>query len=358
MVRRTKTGNATVRTSNTRWTKVLAPFAALVCLAATPAFCASELDPSGLAVIVNTMDPSSLEIGRYYAERRRIPRRNILRVEFLPGRTALSAKEFAQIRKSADEQAPQEVQAYALTWAMPYQVGCMSITSAFAFGFDSAFCASECAPTRVSAYYNSRTTRPFTDLGVRPTMAIAATSIRSARTLIDRGVGSDGTFPPGTAYLLSTSDPHRNVRSSVYPLVEFMLSGRARARTIGADTIRDARDVLFYFTGQRTVENLETLRFVRGAIADHLTSFGGQLDRQSGHTSALRWLEAGATGSFGTVTEPCNFAQKFPDPALVVSNYLQGDTLIEAYWKSVAMPGQGIFIGEPLAAPFRPRSRK
>jgi len=68
---------------------------------------------------------------------------------------------------------------------------------------------------------------------------------------------------------------------------------------------------------------------------------------------ALRWLEAGATGSYGTVAEPCNFTQKFPHPAVVIGNYLRGDTLIEAYWKSVAMPGQGIFIGEPLAAPFR-----
>ena len=35
-----------------------------------------------------------------------------------------------------------------------------------------------------------------------------------------------------------------------------------------------------------------------------------------------------------------------------MAHYLQGETLIEAYWKSVAMPGQGIFIGEPLARPF------
>lgn len=28
------------------------------------------------------------------------------------------------------------------------------------------------------------------------------------------------------------------------------------------------------------------------------------------------------------------------------------EMLIEAYWKSVAMPGQGIFIGEPLANPY------
>lgn len=61
-----------------------------------------------------------------------------------------------------------------------------------------------------------------------------------------------------------------------------------------------------------------------------------------------------STGSYGTVQEPCNFPQKFPDPVILVDNYLRGETLIEAYWKSVAMPGQGIFIGEPLAAPFRP----
>jgi hypothetical protein len=34
-------------------------------------------------------------------------------------------------------------------------------------------------------------------------------------------------------------------------------------------------------------------------------------------------------------------------------HYLAGETLIESYWKSVAMPGQGLFIGEPLAAPYR-----
>jgi hypothetical protein len=30
------------------------------------------------------------------------------------------------------------------------------------------------------------------------------------------------------------------------------------------------------------------------------------------------------------------------------------DTLLEAYWKSVAMPGRGLFIGEPLARPYAP----
>ena len=73
--------------------------------------------------------------------------------------------------------------------------------------------------------------------------------------------------------------------------------------------------------------------------------------------SILGWIEAGATGSFGAVTEPCNFPQKFPDPALAMMYYLNGETLIEAYWKSVRRPGQGVFVGEPLAKPFAKRPR-
>ena len=68
--------------------------------------------------------------------------------------------------------------------------------------------------------------------------------------------------------------------------------------------------------------------------------------------SALRWLEAGATGSYGTVVEPCNVPGKFPNPGSLMENYGSGHSLIQAYWQSVQQPGEGIFIGEPLAAPF------
>ncbi len=138
-------------------------------------------------------------------------------------------------------------------------------------------------------------------------MAIAATTFEHAKALIDRGVEADGTMPAGTAYLLSTSDTARNVRSSSYPLAENLIRGRIFGRTMKQDTVKYATDVLFYFTGVAKVDGLETLRFVPGAIADHLTSSGGNLT-DSGQMSALRWLEAGATGSYGAVVEPCNSA--------------------------------------------------
>ncbi len=68
--------------------------------------------------------------------------------------------------------------------------------------------------------------------------------------------------------------------------------------------------------------------------------------------SILDWIKAGTTGSYGAVIEPCNFPEKFSNPGLLMNYYLKGSSLIEAYWKSVEEPGQGVFIGEPLSSPF------
>ncbi|HEX9046032.1 MAG TPA: hypothetical protein VF988_03315, partial [Verrucomicrobiae bacterium] len=74
----------------------------------------------------------------------------------------------------------------------------------------------------------------------------------------------------------------------------------------------------------------------------------------SSQTPALAFLRAGAAGSYGTVVEPCNYTQKFPDP---VDYFYQtrGFSVAEAYYQSVLNTFQGIFVGEPLAAPFARR---
>jgi uncharacterized protein (TIGR03790 family) len=130
-----------------------------------------------------------------------------------------------------------------------------------------------------------------------------------------------------------------------------LVGDRLRLEILNADAISLKSDVMFYFTGLANVSGLETNRFLPGAVADHLTSLGGLLT-DSSQMSSLRWLEAGATGSYGAVVEPCNVTAKFPNVGLMMQHYLAGETLIEAYWKSVAMPAQGIFIGEPLARPW------
>lgn len=118
-----------------------------------------------------------------------------------------------------------------------------------------------------------------------------------------------------------------------------------------ADALEDAHDIIIDQTGMASVPRRDTLSFLPGALADHLTSFGGDL-LGTAQMSSLRWLEAGATASYGTVSAPCNYWQKFPHPTVLLKHYSGASSAIEAYWRSVAWPGQGLFIGEPLAAPY------
>lgn len=309
------------------------------------------LSAGQLGVIVNDDDPDSVAVAEYYRQKRGIPAANLIHVRFPPGHDSLSRETFAALKRTVDAATPAEVQAYALTWARPFRVDCMSVTAAFAFGFDPAYCASGCKPTRRNPYFNSGADRPFEAYRMRPTMSLAAATVADAKRLIDRGVAADGSNPDGTAYLVSTPDKMRNVRAPAYAALRSHMRPTFATEIVETRGIENKPDVMFYFTGTTHVPALDSNTFLPGAVADHLTSAGGELFG-SGQMSVLRWLEAGAAGSYGAVREPCNFPGKFPVPALVMSHYLQGETLIEAYWKSVQMPGQGLFVGEPLARPF------
>ena len=177
----------------------------------------TRLGPSELAVIVNDADPVSVKTAQYYSSRRRIPKANVIHVKFTPGRAALTRLEFAEIKQKVDAATPKGVQAYALAWSLPYRVDCMSITTAFALGFDEDYCSRACGPTKPSRYFNSSSHKPYAELGLRPTMALAGKNIEEVKKLIDRGIASDRTFPAGTGYLVSTSDAGRNVRAAIYP---------------------------------------------------------------------------------------------------------------------------------------------
>jgi len=315
--------------------------------------CSAEaaLRPEQLAVIINDADPNSVAVGEYYIERRGIPAENVVRARFAYDKPVLSSAAFKRVYDDVRVRTPKSIQAYALTWTNPIRVNCMSITTAFAMGYGTRHCAKGCRAIAPSPYFNSHSQHPYSDHNIRPTMSIAARTVENAKRVIDRGVQSDGRHPQAAAYFVITTDAARNSRSPAFHAAKREL-GRAIPITIAhANAIRDRFDIMFYFTGATHVPHLDSIGFLPGAMADHLTSAGGRL-MNSPQMSALRWLEAGATGSYGTVVEPCNFPQKFPNPAIAMAHYLAGDTLVEAYWKSVVWPGQGIFIGEPLARPY------
>jgi len=327
------------------------PFLALASAAIGSPAARADIDSSTLAVLVNDADPISREVGDYYAAARRIPERHLIHVR-VANDVAMSRASFAEFSSSLTAQlANEHVEALAITWRRPYRVDCMSITSALALGFDERYCATGCYPTKPSPLYDARTSSPLAVFGVRPTMMIAAATLRQTKELIDRGVRADANAGASVdALLVTTTDVWRNVRSAEFAAIAASPPPRVHpVRTTEFPT--SATNVMFYFTGAVRVPHIDSIRFAPGAIADHLTS-AGAIFEQDEQMTVLDWLDAGATASYGTVVEPCSFKEKFPDPNVAIRRYADGAPLIEAYWESVRMPGQGLFIGEPLARPF------
>ncbi len=316
----------------------------------------SRLDPKNVAVIVNSQDANSVEIGQYYLQARGIPEQNLVRIDMPKNQSSLTEKEFNTLKQEIEGKLGTDIKVLALIWTRPYAVGCNSITAAMTLGYDAEQCKRSCDIGKKNPYFNSLSFDPWEDHKIRLSILIPSDSIKTAKDLIDRGVLTGFNLNPSTGYFLRTSDEARSKpREPFFPKDFFKVESRKIVfRNIKQNDIQHKNDVMFYFTGLIRVPHLETLNFMPGAIADHLTSSGGRLDSNSkGQMSVIAWIEAGATGSYGTVSEPCNHWQKFPNPELLVKYYLAGNTLIEAYWKSVYWPAQGLFVGEPLAAPFK-----
>lgn len=315
-----------------------------------------RLTAADMGLVVNTADPYSVAVGEYYARKRGVPANQVVYVQ-MPVKPTLSAAEFevldAQIRNALGPQ----VQALALAWTQPYAVECNGITAAVTLGLDPEACKQSCAPTKPSPFFNNAVSRSLAEGGLRPSMLLAARSVENAQALIDRGMAADQQLgkrgvPLASAVFVATPDKARNVRAAWFPPAGAVPALGVQVERQDAETATPVQRVILYQIGAVREDHMARINWLPGALADHLTSYGGQLLAPQGQMSVLDWLEAGATASYGTVSEPCAHPQKFPHPQVLLAHYAQGSTALEAYWRSVAWPAQGVFVGEPLAAPF------
>lgn len=176
---------------------------------------------------------------------------------------------------------------------------------------------------------------------------------------LTRSAAVDGTRPAGTVYLLANDDVRANTREPLFADAVEQLRSRGFSADVlekgvdGEDGVlpRGRSDVLgvvagiagFDWTGSGST-------FVPGALAEHLTSFGAHFGT-SGQTKCVRFLEAGAAGTCGTVAEPYAVQPKFPVPHMHL-HYLSGASMVEAMYLSIQGPYQTLILGDPLARPF------
>jgi uncharacterized protein (TIGR03790 family) len=327
---------------------------------------------SGLnvAVVVNQNSTNSVQLGNYYAERRQIPPQNYLRINWSGGNTEWVDTDFSTylynplVSMLASRQLTNQIDFVVLSMDIPYRVTSSlyypnSTTSSLFYGFKQDTnppCHMANLSTNLYAGSESifRLTPPISAASNSwLVIMLTQSNLTYAKQLVENGVLGDGTFPTQTVYLAKSSDLARNVRYWTFDNSVFNNRLRGNYSTIRTNT--DANWIFGSLLGlQQGVQrdaSAPGTTFVPGSMADDLTSFGGQIFEASDHLKALQFCGAGAAGSYGTVTEPCNYIEKFPS----AQNYFyqsRGFTVAECYYQSVTNPYQGLLVGEPLSAPF------
>jgi uncharacterized protein (TIGR03790 family) len=339
-------------------------------------FCFSEARGGGsglnVVVVVNQNSSNSIELGNYYAERRQVPPQNILRIDW-PSAANVEWIESdvttflynPLVSMLASRQLTNQIEYVVLSMDIPYRVNSgsskpNSTTSALFYGFkhdnDSDLCS--IGPTSTNLYAGTEAIFRLTP----PTSAnsnswlvtmITHSNLALAKQIVDSGAAADGTFPTQTVYLAKSIDTARNVRHLTFDNTIF--NTRLRGNYSMQRTNSSLNWVFGHCLGLQQGLIFSTVpdtTFAPGAMADNLTSYGGAFfDDTSGQFKFLAYLTAGAAGGYGTVTEPCNYLEKFPSP----QNYFyqaRGFSLAECYYQSLTNPYQGVIVGEPLAAPF------
>lgn len=285
------------------------------------------LSADALAVVFNSELPNSEAVALAYAEQRGIPEHRIIGLE-LGTEGNLSRADFAVADAALRASLGEEVQGLLLTFTTPYRVDCMGASAAFALGFDERWCqpGPPCNPTDAGPYFQSDTRTPWQDFGMRPAMMLYHEDLTTAEAWIARGLAADGALygldgDRAVGRFVHTSDSARSVRTADFERATRALDASAGIElavvdaTTGEEPLVEGNelvgetDLLFYLTGIPTLSRISENTYLPGALADHLTSFGGVFPGSS-QTPATAWLEAGATASYGSAIEPCNYTQQ------------------------------------------------
>lgn len=316
-------------------------------------------------VVVNQNSTNSVALGNYYCERRQIPPDNLLRLAWPGGNIAWDVTQFQTnllqplLQALAARGLSNQIQYVVLSMDIPFQTINSNVVNATTAGlfYGVKTTVGLGSLTLTNSYHLSEGIFPVAAPKSAPgysflTTMLTGSTLAQAKRLVDQGVDSDGTFPAAPVRLAKTSDPLRNIRWFAFnsALFNARLRGDYNLIRTNEDSPAGLSGLLGYQTGLASF-NLAPDMFVPGAMADSMTSFGGVIFGSNDQTTALAFIEAGAAGSYGTVTEPYATTTKFPDP----QNYFyqaRGFSLAECYYQSLQTPYQGLVVGEPLAAPF------
>ncbi len=360
--------------------------------------------PENVLVLVNDLSAESLEIGRYYIHRRRVPRHHLVHVRIpgqppvepggagpfrpldtFPGgyagyRKLLEEPVRAWLRANPDAPITTIVLTRGIPAATPLAKGeevrsTTHMLSMLALGSDTY-------PTQdaqLSPFWKAASiasldpSEPFEKDGRSfPLYAVGMLSgftAADAKRSIDLAIEADEQPRQGTFYLQhSASGDPRGCHNPSYPKVAAALAGtgvpvKTVAHPAKASLLEGRTDIAFYAFGEALwdVHFPGKNKYLPGAVVDNITSWGlgpGAFVKgaQTYQTPMPLFLSAGATAVHGCVFEPTTAA--WHPEYLHLTLHASGFNLIESYMLSHPLfPWMNLVVGDPLLQPYARRPR-
>lgn len=166
------------------------------------------------------------------------------------------------------------------------------------------------------------------------------------------GSASDGTWPTGTVFFVTSDDVRSTCRQWQFAPVQRDLVRMGIRAEVTRTFPAGRKDIIGIMMGAADVNPGADNRYLPGSMAEHLTSAAGEF--QSGaQTKISAWIGAGTAGAAGTVVEPMSAWPKFPSARFFV-HYGNGCSMMESFFQSIRCPLQILVLGDPLARPWAP----
>lgn len=330
--------------------------------------------PQNVLVVVNDHSAASLELGSHYAAARGIPPRQICHVSVTTNHD-LDWSGFTNALRDpvmchlGAQGLSNQIDVVVFSRDIPYRIftnGFSSnqhagLTATMFYGLftspDAFVAGCDLAPGSANPYHAAERAFRHADAPSSNRLYLSALltgfDLDQGKRLADRGAASDAGAPAATFHFLHTSDIARNVQWPNFEPADFLvrsLGGPLSMESRDADELSGQTNLMGYMTGN-ALPNPAANAYAAGAYSEHLTSLGGFLFEGTGQMSILEWIRAGNAGAYGTVVEPCNYTEKFSEPAFAYW-YARGFSLAESQFMSVRHPYQGVLVGDPLAAPY------
>ncbi|MBS1704856.1 MAG: TIGR03790 family protein [Armatimonadetes bacterium] len=336
-------------------------------------------DSKRVLLIVNDASDDSLEIGQYYAAKRKIPAANVVRLKVTSSESVPSTDFETQILspvKKAINSSKDRIDFIVTTKGVPLRIGggngysvdamLMGLAQTFApipesiGGLPEA--EVDAAITRaLNPYRNAKDRFSSAKYKLYLTTRLDGYEIPQIKKLIDQSLAAKPEKGPFFFDAAGNrgSGGYKEMQDTLFAADKVLKARGFQSELDDSDYFQNPEKPLMGYAswgsndGQFRPAAYYALEFKPGALAETFVSTSGRtFNRTSGGQSLIADLiEQGVTGVKGYVSEPYTFA--LADPSVLFDRYTRGFNLAESFYAaSMVCKWKDVVIGDPLCNPY------